>query len=126
MTERCPATSGRWTSPLVLPAGWTFHERGLDGFTATNGWGLSIIATVATERDGAEWVHLSVAHRKRMPTWDEIRDARALVLGDRESYIVLPPKDRYVNTHPNCLHVFACLDGPQLPDFRVDVEANQL
>lgn len=102
------------------------RERGFDGATWVTTWGLSILATVSTERDGREWVHVSMAHPRRLPTWDEIRDVRDIVIGDRESYQVLPPKDRYVNVHPNCLHLFACLDGPQLPDFRVSVEANQL
>ncbi len=119
MSARGPATSGRWTPPTVLPSGWTFADRGLDGCTLQNAWGLSIIATAATERDGKEWVHVSIAHRKRMPTWEELRDAKTLILGDREAYQVFPPQARYVNIHPNCLHVFCCLDGPQLPDFQI-------
>lgn len=123
---RGPATSGRWTPPRVLPASWTFVDRGLDGCTLTNAWGLSIIATVSTERDGREWVHLSLAHRRRLPTWDELVAARNLILGDVETYQVLPAENAYVRDHPTCLHLFHCLDGPQLPDFRVDRERNHL
>ena len=126
MSERRPATTTRWTPPAVVPASWRQRDRGIDGAAWVTTWNLSIIATVSTERDGREWIHVSVAHPRRLPTWDELREIRDHVIGDREAYQVLPPRDRYVNVHPNCLHLFACLDGPQLPDFRVNVEANQL
>lgn len=119
--SRGPATTTRWTPPTILRPGFRCLERAIDGATWQHERApLSIIATVSTERDGREWVHVSVAHRTRMPTWDELREIKEWVLGDAEAYSVLPPKARYVNTHPFCLHLFACLDGPQLPDFRVD------
>lgn len=123
---RGPALSGRWTAPRIVPPSWSVHEYALDGATWVTTWNLSIIATVSTERDGREWVHVSVAHIKRLPTWEELRDVRDVLIGDREAYQVFPTRDRYVNEHPNCLHFFACLDGPQLPDFRVSIERNQI
>ena len=129
MSERGPATTTRWTPPLVVPPNWRPYEQHADG-----GWWrvedvkgeLAVLATCSTERDGREWVHVSISRRDRCPTWSDLTRAKDVVLGNCEAYCVLPPKERYVNTHPNCLHLFACLDGPQLPDFRVDVKANQL
>jgi hypothetical protein len=60
-----------------------------------------------------------VSHRNRVPSWRELVSVKELFLGDREAYKVLPPKSRYVNIHPNVLHVFALLDehASALPDF---------
>lgn len=129
MSERGPSTTTRWTPPTVLPPGWRCYESAIDGAT----WRvedvkgeMAVIATSATERDGREWVHVSISRRDRCPSWADLVRVKECVLGNREAYCVIPPRERYVNVHPNCLHCFACLDGPVLPDFRVSVEANQL
>lgn len=62
-----------------------------------------------THKDG--W-HLSISHRDRYPTWDEIKDARyALLPNDAMIAMMLPPKDEYVNLHPNCFHLWECRKG---------------
>jgi hypothetical protein len=42
---------------------------------------------------------------------------RTFIGDDREAYQVFPPIDRYVNIHPNVLHLFCDPAGPVLPDF---------
>lgn len=51
--------------------------------------------------------HISVAHNKRYPTWDEIRDARyELIPAEVMVAMFLPPPSEYVNVHQYCFHLF--------------------
>jgi len=102
------------------PGGWELAQRGADG----EGWlhqpsGMTAIWSLAREQDGRVWLHASMAHPKRIPTWEDLKRLRAwLVPLDRYVYQVLPPLDRYVNLNPNVLHLWAVVDGPEpLPDF---------
>lgn len=65
---------------------------------------------VAWETDDG-W-HLSISHPSRYPTWDEIRDARyELLPNDCTMAMLLPPKEQYVNLHPNCFHLHEVPDA---------------
>lgn len=56
--------------------------------------------------DGWGW-HMSIAHPKRYPTWDEIAKARYdLLPDDRVFVMVLPAVRDYVNVHENCFHLW--------------------
>lgn len=42
----------------------------------------------------------------RMPTWDELKDARYRFLPDQLNFaIMMPPSEDYVNLHKTCLHL---------------------
>ena len=61
---------------------------------------------------------LTVSHRDRHPTWDELAEARYRILGAVPwMAIYLPPKDDYVNKHRNVFHMVECDDpwvgGPE-------------
>jgi hypothetical protein len=61
--------------------------------------------TVERGLDRARW-HLSISHKSRYPTWDEIRDARYKFLPLNITIaMILPPPSEYVNVHPNCFHL---------------------
>jgi hypothetical protein len=67
----------------------------------------TVIVAIENER----W-HLSIANRHRYPTWDEIKEARDLLLpGDIFVAMVMPPKEYYVNLHQNCFHLWEMKDG---------------
>lgn len=56
--------------------------------------------------DAGFW-HLSVSHPKRYPSFDEIRDVRYKYLPNNITVAMLfPPKEEYVNLHPNCFHLW--------------------
>lgn len=60
--------------------------------------------------------HLSIAHRHRYPTWDEIADVRyELVPKDVTMAMLLPPPEKYVNTNEHCFHLW------QIDDRRMDL-----
>jgi hypothetical protein len=81
----------------------------------------SLIVSTNVEEDGRRWVHLSMASPDRLPEWRELVEAKEALLGEEwDAYQVIPRRSRYVNQHPHCLHLFACLDVPGggvLPDF---------
>lgn len=109
-----------WKPPVVLPPAWTIVEMKDDGASyVARSLELAAILSCAREADGRAWLHVSVSHRRRLPNWRELVAIKELFLGDREAYQVLPPKARYVNIHPNVLHLFALLDekASALPDF---------
>ncbi len=56
--------------------------------------------------------HLSIAHPRRYPTWDEIMKARECLLpSDLVFAQILPGKwDLYVNLHPNAFHLWEVHD----------------
>jgi hypothetical protein len=89
--------------------------------TFTHPNGLHVIETVNRERDGKLWHHVSTSRRSRVPDWYDMKLVREDFVGDdRESYMVFAPAARWVNTHPNTLHLWCCLDATDgvLPDFR--------
>lgn len=104
---------------IRLPAVWRrikYGEGGGGCYSHTLD-ALTAIISGATELDGKDWIHLSVSYRGRVPTWQEFKRTKEYFLGDVYAYQVFPTVADYVNIHPNVLHLFHCLEGPQLPDF---------
>jgi len=55
--------------------------------------------------------HISISNKHRYPTWEEISFARyALIPNEIPMAIVLPPKEKYVNLHKNCFHLWEIKD----------------
>jgi hypothetical protein len=101
---------------------WRLAERGFDGEAYQHRRSpLTLIWSVAIEADGRRWQHMSMAHRDRTPRWEELIAAKEWLMGgDCYAYQVAPPRAVYVNTNPNVLHLFRCLDaeaGAVLPEF---------
>jgi hypothetical protein len=87
-----------------------------------------VIVTVApyaddgTNPDGApEWVHASISHHDRTPTYAELAALHAAAFGPAgRSHLVFVPEDEHINIHPHALHLWGRLDGTRLlPDFGV-------
>ncbi len=108
-----------YSPPLVLPAFWETIDVAVDGRAYRNNLAsLACIVSAGQELDGRTWIHMSLSHPSRLPTWRELVEAKELFLGDRYAYQVLPPRDKYVNIHPHVLHLFAVDGGEEpLPDF---------
>ncbi len=107
--------------PRVLPAGWRKLESGYDGavfeYSGIRGY-MTVILSTARERDGRKWLHVSVAHPEKIPSWDTLKTVKTIFIGrNRVALQVLPSETEYVNHHPFCLHLFTCLDGNVTPDF---------
>lgn len=88
---------------------------------------LKVMEDVCVKSDGKRWLHVSVSKPNgKMPTYEDLQEVRRLFIGEeRESYMVFPPAERYVNFH-NVLHLWACLDQPAgvLPQFDEVISLN--
>jgi hypothetical protein len=61
--------------------------------------------TVFAGVESGKW-HMSISHPSRYPNWDEIKEARYRFVPDKVTMaMLLPPRDEYVNIHPNCFHL---------------------
>lgn len=81
---------------------------------------LSVIGSIGEEQDGRTWLHLSIAHtvNGRLPTYKELQYLKRHWVGpERKAMQIFPPESEHVNIHPDCLHLFACMDEDPLPDF---------
>lgn len=77
--------------------------------------GLQVCVTEERHPDGVEWMHVSVARRSRLPSWEDVKVVRNLFLNpDAEAFQMLPPQAEYVNTHPYALHMWSRLDGSRV------------
>jgi hypothetical protein len=105
--------------PDPVPAGWRLKRDGLDGAAYEHRSDLFVIFSGNREADGRRWLHLSASHRRRVPTWDELAAVKEAFLGpDRYAAIVFPPRDKWVDLHPYCLHLWSPLDGGWvMPEF---------
>lgn len=64
---------------------------------------LRVIASI-----GANWNHVSVSLKNRVPNWQEMCFVKNLFFEDHESAIQYhPPKKDYVNIHNNVLHLWS-------------------
>lgn len=108
-------------SDLPAPSGWACVERKSDAngvygrlWVRTMGEAIRVIESIYTRADGHTWLHVSVSKpNRKMPTWDDIQTMRrCFVSEERESYMIFPTQDRYVNIHPGVLHLYCCLDQP--------------
>lgn len=62
-------------------------------------------------------LHLSVSHTTRLPTWDELADARYRFCPDRARMAsLLPPRAEWVNHHPRTLHLWELPELADLPE----------
>lgn len=79
---------------------------------------LTVISSVCIEDDLKPWLHVSLAHQKRMPNYEEIKMVKEMFIGrDRYAVMVFPPADKFVNIHKTCLHLWHCLEEWPLPEF---------
>jgi len=70
---------------------------------------LRIVSSGGTENNpGAKgWEHVSVSCTDRCPTWQEMAKVKNLFWKDDETVVQFhPQKDKYINYHPYCLHLW--------------------
>jgi hypothetical protein len=100
----------QWQPPIQFgPDGWKMLHR--NGTT-------SVIVSCAPFDDGHEYIHASIAHTVRMPSYDELCLLHRAVFGDGYAYQVFAPRSQHVNIHHHALHLWGRADGkPAMPEF---------
>lgn len=69
------------------------------------------LCVIAASGDG--WDHVSVSHRNRVPTWDEMEHIKRLFFEDDETAMQLHvPPSEHINRNPNVLHLWRPHDTP--------------
>lgn len=99
-----------WLPPEPFgPDGWRMSARDLTS---------SVIVTAAIH-DSHTWIHASIAHADRMPSYDDLVTLHRAVWGKRgTAYQVFAPAAEHVNIHEYALHLWGRSDGlAQLPNF---------
>lgn len=62
--------------------------------------------------DATGWEHVSVSLQHRVPNWSEMCFVKNLFWSEDECVIQYhPPRHRYVNVHPYCLHLWRPVDA---------------
>lgn len=103
--------------------GFVFCDGALTGggpyWEFPHGRPLRVVMSGRTELDGKRWIHVSVSNRGRLPSWEAMKLVHAAFIGeDKRAIQVFAPKSEHVNI-AEVLHLWYCLDGDGLPDFRV-------
>lgn len=84
---------------------------------------MIVLATVGVERDDKLWLHVSASCRSRTPSYEELCQVKLVFVGRKRKAIqIFATEEEHVNIHPHCLHLWCCLDGDPLPDFRKNGE----
>src|SRR4051812_11126165 len=90
-----------WGAPTDFgPDGWLFdnaHENGR-------------IIVSASDFEGTEWLHASVAFETRMPVYAELALMHHAIFSGY-SYQVFTPPGQHINIHANALHLWGRADG---------------
>lgn len=98
--------------------GYTAIMSKLDGMAFRKG-SMIVIVSIAEERDGETWLHVSVSRPNKYPTYEELKRVKEIFVGaDRDAIQIFPKKRDHVNIHNYCFHLFSCLNrNGILPDF---------
>lgn len=108
-------------APTVLPAEW--HKAGVLDLGGIPGYRwrsakrpLSVIMSVENRGPGGLWWHVSTAHQRRNPTWDEIVEIKETFMG-RECCVMhmIPPRSMWIDCGTNTFHLWHRLDGDTCP-----------
>lgn len=99
---------------LVIDDRWTAYGK-QDGPLA----GLRVLVSARVEEDGREWLHVSCSRPDRLPSYDDLCEVKRVFVGaERTAVQLFVPDSHHVNDHRYCLHLWSCLTGTVLPDFR--------
>lgn len=97
---------------------WSKIQSGEDGSAYQHINGLMVISSWAVEDDGKKWQHVSMSRKSRLPSYDDIQMVKEHFIGDdSKALMVFPSKDKHVNIHKFCLHLWHCLEGDAVPEF---------
>lgn len=101
------------------PTGWIQKQVKGDGMSWINHKRkLYVIVSYALELDQQMWLHLSISHQNRIPTYEEMTYLKKHWAGDEAKAIeVHAPRMEHVNIQKHTRHLWECLTSDPLPDF---------
>lgn len=69
--------------------------------------------------------HLSVSHRDRIPSWEELVKVAHEVRPGVGFVLSLPPRSWWMNVHPNVLHLVETFDVYLIEDWRIEARGDR-
>lgn len=82
---------------------------------------------VSDQEPEVEFLHASISHLNRMPTYEDLIHLHSAVFNDGWAYQIFAPRHRHINIHNYALHLWGRLDGKMLhPDFQQISGINQV
>lgn len=117
-------TGHEWA--FECPRGWRILQEWGHGYAVREvEGGLRVLIDCAEKSDGKMWLHVSYSRKDWVPNHADTCRVKAAFIGNRYAYAVFPPSEKYVNIHPNCLHLWALMDGgigQVLPEFSEELQ----
>lgn len=104
-----------WGFPLAedLPPGWKARVK-IEQLVAAYSLPkrkLRVVLGIEAKLGSGYWIHLSVSHAKATPSHKTMALCKKLFIGEnREAIAIYPPKNRHVNIHDFCLHLWSPMD----------------
>lgn len=91
--------------PIVkIPDGFNPFELVANNITVER-FQMGDVSILKTHKPGVG-LHLSLAHPRRLPTWDEVKRVRYELLPlDKTFAMLLPPPEEYTNLHEYCFQM---------------------
>ncbi len=109
--------------PIFPPDGWRLIQEWGDGYALDNYSGLRVLVDTRAMPDESIWLHVSYSRAKWIPNHADTSAVKQAFIGNRYAYAIFPPSEKYVNIHPNCLHLWAPLSVDSVtPEFSENIE----
>lgn len=119
--------------PSLLPRGSTIFREidtksSLSKFWRIQGGGqykgLSVMASVAVYGKSIElqklWYHVSFSRKTSIPSYTDLVWVKETFVGENRWCLqFFPEKEKHINVHNHCLHLWHCLEENPIPDLRV-------
>lgn len=126
MTPRNPAVELRPQMaekyPAFPPKDWEIMQPWGDGYALRERGGLRVLIDVSFKADDRAWLHVSVSRAKYPPSWDDLKRVKRDFIGDQNvAVMVFPAAEDFVNIHPNCHHLWHCVDGETICNFTGEI-----
>jgi hypothetical protein len=80
---------------------------------------LMVIVTGGVEGDGKRWLHVSMSRPDELPSYNDMCMVKEIFIGaNKKAMQIFAPASEHVNISQFVLHLWHCIDGDGLPDFR--------
>jgi hypothetical protein len=100
-----------------IPFEWVITSIRNDCASYRNIISMLVVSESVHTHNGQRWLHVSLSHAARMPTWGELQTVKSIWIGDRTAYHVLPRNIKFTEDRDDAytLHVWCPLDDDPFP-----------
>jgi hypothetical protein len=101
-----------------LPSKYKKVDRAFIGQEYQRSDGMKVVETTEVHQpENYHWHHVSCSFADKLPSYEDLQEIRKVFIGEgMTSVMIFPPEHQYINYHPFCLHLYACLDADPWPD----------